>query len=76
MPKVLHCPFFKWEKKLAQYCEAARVCYPSRTARTEYQGLFCASADGWRKCTLAQEMCREYERRDQKCSETARKNRE
>lgn len=66
MPKLFACPFWRWEEKLKQHCEAGRVDYPSREARAEYQGMYCANVNGWNKCTLAMAMCREYERKDEK----------
>lgn len=64
MPKLMQCPFYKWEEKLHQHCEAARVSYPSREARAEYQDMYCANVNGWEQCTWAKAMCREYERKD------------
>lgn len=55
------CPFFKWDKKGAVYCEGGRVTLPPRELN-EYIGRYCGSCRGWRDCPQARALTRYYER--------------
>ena len=62
MPRVFQCPFFKWLDGRAVHCEAGRVEF-DQAAYKDYADRYCGNETGWRHCTLAQNLCRDYERR-------------
>lgn len=58
------CPFFKWEFLGAIGCEGAVLRFTNRDERDELVNNFCAHYDDWRKCTLAKNLFKKYERQD------------
>lgn len=54
--RVYACPFFTGDKKTHINCMCARgITLRSRDGLLHYADLYCSSAAGWRKCTLARE---------------------
>lgn len=64
MPMALDCPFFRSERKLCLNCEMAQLRFHSRRQRAEYVRRYCANAKGWQDCTVAAQLCREYEQEE------------
>ena len=63
MPKTLMCPFFTSEKRLALHCEGGCMLrFTDKEERVQYLDDYCASMDGWRRCTVARLLERRYER--------------
>lgn len=58
------CPFFKWDERLCVHCEGGRVRFPDGRAAAAYTSRYCASANGWKLCTLAAGLTEFYERED------------
>ena len=64
------CPFFTWDERLAVHCEGGRIRFPDWDARQAYTGQYCAceglltgfNANGWKRCTVARNLLRYYER--------------
>lgn len=63
MPKTWKCPFWQYEQKGKVFCAGARLDFKSGAAREDYFSLYCAHAPGWENCTIAQNLCRDYERK-------------
>ena len=63
MPKTWSCPFWRREEPLRVYCEAGRIEFADAAARLDYIDRHCAAVPGWEDCSLAQNLCRHYERR-------------
>ena len=55
------CPFFKWDEKQRIGCEGGILRFPSKGTCRAFAGKHCASADGWKHCTLANSMNEFYE---------------
>ena len=62
MPKTYVCPFWKWEKGCAVSCESCRMNFPDDGAKREYIERYCASLEGWRRCSIAANLVDFYER--------------
>lgn len=62
MPILIQCPFFKGEKGLRLHCEGGTVRSPDSVYRRELLMNYCASAEGWRKCTIAKNLDAFYDR--------------
>lgn len=59
------CPFFKWEHFGLICCEGAILHFTDGQERDELVDHFCAHYDDWRKCTLAVNLFKKYERQEQ-----------
>ncbi len=62
--KTWACPFFKWDERLCVHCESARAKFKDRETMMEYIDKYCASVQGWEKCSLAATLLRYYERNE------------
>lgn len=60
------CPYWKYERKLKFICEAGTIHFFDRKAWSDYVERYCCDRNNWEKCTLAQSLNREYERRKSK----------
>ncbi len=60
--KTFACPFFKWDERLCVHCEGGVVRFRDRREAMEYIDRYCASVDGWEKCSLARSLLGYYER--------------
>ncbi|MBE5851328.1 MAG: hypothetical protein E7298_14615 [Lachnospiraceae bacterium] len=60
--RVFCCPYYCYDAPRAVKCEGGRVELPDRAAARDYFGQYCASVEGWRRCTVARAMSRFYER--------------
>ncbi|MBQ2819502.1 MAG: hypothetical protein IKM67_03670 [Clostridia bacterium] len=58
------CPFYKWEHFGLIYCEGALLHFGDRAERDELVDGFCAHYDDWRKCTIAKNLFKKYERQE------------
>ena len=60
------CPYYKYERKdqLKLSCEIGRLHFRSNDHRRWYVYRFCASPDGWKKCTICQGLNYDYEREE------------
>ena len=58
------CPYWMYERKLMLVCEAGCIKFPSREAWDDYVDGYCDNPQGWKDCTLAQNLCRDYERKE------------
>lgn len=65
VPIAFQCPYFQsGGKGLKVECEGGRLTFQSREAYMSYVGLYCGRCPGWERCTLAQNLTREYETRE------------
>ena len=63
--KTFTCPFFKWDERLCVHCEGGRPSFPDRKAAQEYIDRYCGGLDGWKDCSIAQNLLRYYERTEE-----------
>ena len=56
------CPFFKWDERLRVHCEGGRQVFPDGQAARDYAGRYCACMEGWKNCSVADNLLRYYER--------------
>ena len=56
------CPFFKWDERLRIHCEGGRQVYPDRQAARDYAQRYCTHMEGWKCCSVAENLLRYYER--------------
>ena len=67
MPIAFQCPYFQaGGKGLKVECEGGKLIFQSREAYLSYVGLYRGKCPGWERCTLAQNLTREYERREKR----------
>jgi hypothetical protein len=59
--RIWCCPYFKWDKRQEVHCEGGAVAMTDRGLFLEYIERYCASVDGWQKCTIAQAMTKYYQ---------------
>ncbi len=64
MPILMQCPFYKDERRLKLFCEGGTLKSPDLRYRREYLLKYCASEDGWKKCTIAKSLNEYYDRAD------------
>ncbi len=62
MPKTYICPFWKWDRERITSCEGCRMRFPDDAAKREYAGRYCASTEGWKKCSVAESLLKFYDR--------------
>lgn len=62
MPRTWACPFWKWEEGLKVHCAGGRMDFTDRAGREDYISRYCANSSGWKDCTVADNLCRGYER--------------
>lgn len=65
MSRVFRCPFFSWAKGTSIWCEGGVLKFRSMESYRDYVNRYCCGASSWGNCTIAQNLEREYERRDQ-----------
>lgn len=60
------CPYFSWDekrgKKICVHCEGGRIDLADKISTKEYTNSYCANNPGWKKCTVAQMLTKQYER--------------
>ena len=57
------CPFYQSDMKLCVHCErGSRVRFPDLSAENDYADRHCASATGWKDCSIAKSLLKFYER--------------
>lgn len=66
MPKVMDCPFFKWEEGMKLHCEAGVLDFGDKSSRQAYTDKYCANLQGYCQCSLADCLNQKYEREDKK----------
>ncbi|MBQ6059425.1 MAG: hypothetical protein IJL39_05160 [Clostridia bacterium] len=59
--KTWCCPFFRYDKKREVRCEAGAASFATKETFERYTDTYCASVNGWRDCTLAAALVREYD---------------
>lgn len=64
MGKTWECPFYKWDARLAVYCEGGKITFPDRKALEDYSEKHCTSLNGWEMCSLAESLLQYYERKE------------
>lgn len=62
MARVFQCPYYKWTGGLRVFCESGRTDFTSKQALRDFVCRYCGSDPGWKSCTMAQRLNREYER--------------
>ena len=55
------CPYFQWDGKTCVNCEGGRISIPSEAIAVDYMYRYCASAKGWKNCTVAKALTKCYE---------------
>ena len=63
MGRTWRCPYYHWDKGNEMYCEGGNLKFGGRKAWEDYTGQYCTCNPGWRRCTLAQNLERVYERK-------------
>lgn len=62
--KTWACPFFAGDEKLCVHCERGqRVVFPDADSRRDYIGRYCASVEGWPRCSIAALLTDYYDRK-------------
>lgn len=64
MPKRIICPFWKWcdTPRLTLHCEGGLITFPDGDAKEFLECQYCASDQGWRRCSIARTLDDYYER--------------
>lgn len=50
-------------------CECCRMMFPDNDTKRDYVRRYCASLEGWRKCSIARSLLEFYERTDKNAGE-------
>lgn len=61
---TVQCPFFKFERGMKLHCEGGVVCFLTARHRCEYLEKYCANLEGHKKCSIADEVYKEYEKNE------------
>ena len=59
------CPFFRWDERTRVHCEGGKISFPDPEAALIYIAGHCAEVQGWKECSIAQNLMRYYEREDE-----------
>lgn len=62
--RVWTCPFFHWDERRKVHCEGGCVALKDARSFDRYARSFCASVNGWERCTVAKALVEQYERRE------------
>lgn len=65
MPITMQCPYFMWEEGLDLFCEGCKLRFRDKLERWDYVYSYCAALPGWEDCTVAKNLTRGSERRDE-----------
>lgn len=57
-----YCPFYSRERKGNLECEAGKIRFPDKTARTEFFHTYCASPSNYENCTICRMLMTYYDR--------------
>lgn len=65
------CPFYTYDEKLCVHCEGSErknscISFPDKESLGEYAKAYCASADGWQRCTIAINLNKFYNRKEKR----------
>lgn len=64
--RVWACPFYRWDEKRRIHCEGGSVlAMPDRESYLAYARQYCGSASGWRGCSIARALERQWERAEE-----------
>jgi hypothetical protein len=65
MPKLIHCPFYLYERGCEIHCEGKRVKqFSSPLCKTIHIGKHCGSILGWQGCEQASKINEKYEEKE------------
>ena len=69
MAKVIQCPFLITDYgnktgELKITCENGKIAFKSKGSMREYIEEYCGCLKGWQACTLAQNLLKYYEERN------------
>lgn len=70
MPSYRHlywvCPYYTFDEKLCVHCEqGSRVKFKDAKTLRQYEKDYCASMDGYMRCSIAKALERQYEEREE-----------
>lgn len=78
MPSYRHlywvCPYYTFDEKLCVHCEqGSRVKFKDTKTLAQYEREYCASMDGYLRCSIAQALEQEYEEKESYLEEIGKK---
>lgn len=61
------CPFYIWDERTCVHCEgngkrSSCITFPDRRALDEYTAQYCTDAKGYKKCSIAINLSKYYDR--------------
>ena len=60
------CPFYRYDEKTCVHCEeGSRVKFKNLKTLRQYEKDYCASMDGYLRCSIAKTLERQYEEREE-----------
>lgn len=62
--RVWVCPFYRRHERQAVHCEGGSAAFSKRETFREYAEMYCADLPGWKRCSLAAALLRQYDRED------------
>lgn len=62
--KYWSCPFYRRDEKMCIRCDGGAVSFLDHIELAEFADRHCASAKGWRDCTLAKMLLKREESKD------------
>lgn len=71
MAKTMYCPFIitDYADKRGDYklrCERGKLQFADRDSFNDFVCDYCGSEGGWKTCTMAKSLQKDYEREDEK----------
>lgn len=63
MATCYNCPYFKLRTRRQISCEGAIIRLPDRQGLSDFAQAFCASAEGYKKCTFYKLLGEYYDRK-------------
>lgn len=64
--KAWQCPYFRWDDRLVVGCEGGKLHFADKQSAVEYMGCFCAHKTEWKRCSIAANLTKYYDRRENK----------
>lgn len=58
------CPFYFNSTRLSVTCECGKISFPDSKTMNRYTKKYCAHHRQWQLCTLASELNKHYEEKD------------
>ena len=59
--RLWQCPYFVWSETGKIHCEGCVVALADKKTLRRYADAYCGDIDGWKSCTVARALNRQYE---------------